>query len=185
MQVRSEFSPEDIINQRFLTTIGGYDKEEVRKFLRAIAKELQDKNELIEEYRRQAESRVASPDAEALYEALQSTRSLASELGSKLDAATKLVDELQGMAAPVAPAQDLSAAAGVDVTTPQEDVTTPHDDSPTQQDDATPPQDDPVVLPEEVEPSADDRPAEIELPSEEWEELFEDPIETKRGTLRP
>ena len=214
--MRSEFSPQDIVNQRFLTTIGGYDKEEVQKFLRAIARELQDKNDLIEEYRRQAESRVGSPDAEALHEALQATRSLVSELGSKLDAATQIIDELQGLAVedvaadvpvpdlpvpdlPVmdVPAEDPSVPTPIEVIASQEEVTTPEEDVSAPEEEVTSPEEEvsipqgegatsgAVVAREEVELAADDRATEIELPSEEWEELFEDPLETERGTPRP
>ncbi|MDQ3940703.1 MAG: DivIVA domain-containing protein [Actinomycetota bacterium] len=84
------FSPREIENQEFLSRVGGYDKEEVREFLRALAKEFETLLEAIEAS--SARDAYASEHVEELVRSIEAT---VSTLQGKIDEEVGALHEAQ------------------------------------------------------------------------------------------
>lgn len=99
-----EFSPDDVAGREFLSAVGGFDREEVRQFLDAVAAQIRDKNRQIKELNdkvsaleEELSQRPAAPavDVTLLTDLQNQSRELVRELHSTTDEMSALVSELR------------------------------------------------------------------------------------------
>lgn len=98
-----EFHPDDIAGRDFLSAVGGFDREEVRRFLEAVAAEVREKNRRIDDLTekvRMLEARSSEPtamsvDTTSLDQLQDEASGLVAELRSSVEEASSLVSELR------------------------------------------------------------------------------------------
>ena len=87
------FTPEQVETQEFLTSVRGYDRVEVKKFLTVIAAQIRANEERIVELERRLATATLGPGATR--SDLEDVSRLTSELGRHLSTAARLVEELR------------------------------------------------------------------------------------------